>query len=143
MERVPVDIVMATNRASRYLPETLASVRAQTYQDWQLIIVDDGTPDPAAVPRAVGGMPRTTIIRQANRGLPAARNVGIAHGGAPFVALIDDDDLWHPNKLAGQVASLAKAPDALAAFTAGRYIDSEGSGFGAGWPARPCPRSSS
>ena len=130
-----VDIVLATNRASPFLPQTLASVRAQTLQDWRLIVVDDGSADPLAVAALLADMPRTTIIRQSHRGLPASRNVGIGHGEAPFIALLDDDDIWHDEKLAAQVQALSAHPEALASFTAGRYIDTDGLEFGSGWPA--------
>ncbi|MBF4765393.1 glycosyltransferase [Nocardioides islandensis] len=134
MEPTRVDLVMVTNRASPYLAQALESVRAQTYPHWSLVVVDDGTPDPDAVPRAVAGMPRTTVVRQENRGPSAARNRGIAQGDAPLVALLDDDDVWDADKLAEQVRALAEHVDAVASFTAGRYIDAEGREFGS-WDA--------
>ena len=138
MHQPAVDIVLATNRVGRYLSQTLQSVREQSYGNWRLVVVDDGTPDPAAVPRAVEGMD-ALVVRQPNRGLPAARNRGIAEGTAPLIALLDDDDLWAPDKLAAQVAALEASPDAVASFTAGRYIDGDGNEFGEGWPAEPEP----
>jgi glycosyltransferase involved in cell wall biosynthesis len=139
VEPVRVDVVVATNRASPYLPETLESLRSQTYPHWQLIIVDDGSPDPDGVARMAASTPRTTIVRQANRGLPASRNVGIAHGTAPLIALLDDDDLWEPDKLAAQVEALAAAPTSLASFTGGRYIDGEGRSLGETWSGKTTP----
>jgi glycosyltransferase involved in cell wall biosynthesis len=139
VQRVPVDIVVATNRGSRYLPEALASVRAQSYRDWRLIVVDDGSPDHQALRALIGDMPRTTIIRHAHRGLPASRNVGITHGDAPLIALLDDDDVWHEDKLLSQIRALEDRPDALASFTAGRYVDANGEEFGSGWPANTVP----
>jgi glycosyltransferase involved in cell wall biosynthesis len=139
VEPVLVDLVMATNRSSPYLATALESVLAQSYPHWQLTVVDDGTPDPRTLASAVGDMPRTRIIRRAGRGLPASRNAGIAQGRAPLIALLDDDDIWDPDKLAAQVESLENAPGALASFTAGRYIDAQGHEFGSGWPATTVP----
>ena len=139
VEALPVDLVMATNRASPFLRRTLESVVAQTYPHWRLTVVDDGTPDPDVVRRAVADMPRSQVIRQENRGPAAARNAGIAHGNAPLVAILDDDDIWDPDKLAAQVDSLEASPEAVASFTAGCYIDAEGREFGSGWPARTVP----
>lgn len=134
-----VDIVMATNRVGDYIAETLESVLSQSYTDWRLIVVDDGTPDPAAVPRAIAGIPRTTVVRHAPRGLPASRNSGIAAGDAPLIALLDDDDVWEPEKLEAQVALLSGGREAVASFTGGRYIDEYGCEFGEAWPGPTVP----
>jgi glycosyltransferase involved in cell wall biosynthesis len=130
-----VDVVMSTNRLSPYLDETLGSLMAQTWSSWKLTVVDDGSPDPAALAAVVGRVPRSRVVRQPHRGLPAARNTGIGSTQAPLVALLDDDDLWDPDKLEHQVRAMEANPAALAAFTAGRYVDGQGREFGDGWGA--------
>ena len=126
---------MSTNRVSPFLDETLASLLAQTYKRWTLTVVADGCPNPASLTAAIERVPGCRVLQQPHRGLPAARNTGFRHTRAPLVALLDDDDIWDPSKLEDQVAALARHPDALAAFTAGRYIDGHGTVFGEGWPA--------
>lgn len=139
MKPVPVDLVMATNRASPYLRLALGAVAAQTYPHWNLTVVDDGTPDPKVVPEFTAGMANTRVLRRPRSGLPASRNAGMAVGRAPLIAFLDDDDVWEPDKLAAQVAALEAEPQAIACFTAGRYIDGEGREFGRGWAAHSVP----
>jgi len=136
-----VDVVLCTNRQSPYLRQLLDSLLAQTFTDWRLVVVDDGVPDRGALAEAVGQVPNAVVIHQPPRGLPAARNTGIAAGTSPYIAFLDDDDLWEPEKLALQVSTLDATPPALGSFTAGRYVDSNGVDFG-GWSATQAASSS-
>ena len=98
MPRVSV-IIPAYNRAD-LIEETLDSVFAQTYRDYEIIVVDDGsTDDTRAVlaPLAAAGKLRYTY--QENAGLPAARNTGIRMAAGQYVAFLDSDDLFTPDKL--------------------------------------------
>lgn len=105
-----VSIVVPAYNAERWLGETLDSVLAGQYQDFEIVVVDDGSRDAtAAVAQARGAKVR--VLRQANAGMSAARNAGIAASTGEFVALLDADDLWHPHKLALQVAALDAHPD--------------------------------
>ena len=100
MPRVSV-IIPAYNRAD-LLPQAIASVLAQTYRDFEVIVVDDGsTDDTAAVAEQFGRAVR--VIRQANAGEGAARNRGIVAATGELIAFLDSDDLWLPTKLARQV----------------------------------------
>ncbi len=99
-----VSVVIPTFERRPMLLEALASVRAQTFEDWDCWVVDDGSSDGSAEAVEALGDRRVRLIRQANRGVSAARNRGLAAARAGLVAFLDSDDLWHPEKLARQVA---------------------------------------
>lgn len=85
--------------------EAIESVRKQTYSNWELILVDDGsTEDTGPVRAAVQADPRLRLLRQENRGVSAARNAGIAVANGFYIALLDSDDLWAPQKLEKQIS---------------------------------------
>lgn len=137
MESAPaVDVIVATNRCSPFLAEAVASVVGQTYENRNLIVVDDGCPDPEFVPAVLAGVARSEVIRRPSSGLSASRNAGIAHGSAPLLVFLDDDDTWTADKLEKQVGSLEQQDQCVASFTAGCYLNSDGSPTGGGWAAR-------
>jgi len=107
-------IVPAFNAAGT-LAETLRSVAAQTYGKLEIVIVDDGSSDATAELAAAfcADEPRARVISQPNRGLAAARNAGIAAARGAYVAPVDADDLWHPDKIAAQVAAAARHGERL------------------------------
>ncbi len=127
-----VSVVLATNRNGPYLAETLRSVAAQTYDRWELILVDDGSPDPAAVEATVAGIEGAVVIHQANAGVSVARNVGLARSSGAYLAFLDDDDTWAPERLARQVAALEAQPDAVASYCQLDFMDEYGTTFGTG-----------
>ena len=99
-------ILPAFNRA-HCLPATLRSVLAQTFTDFEIIVVDDGSTDgTAAVARSFGGQVR--VVTQKNCGVSAARNAGLRLARGAWIAFQDSDDLWHPKKLERQMAVLKK-----------------------------------
>lgn len=105
-----VSVVIAAYNAARYLPETLESVLHQTYPRVETILVDDGSTDDT--PTAVRPfLPQIRYVRRPHQGLAAARNAGLDLAGGDFVALIDADDLWLPEKLARQVEIALRHPD--------------------------------
>jgi glycosyltransferase involved in cell wall biosynthesis len=98
----------------------IGSVLAQTFQDFEINVVDDGSTDRTASVVAALEDPRIRVIRHAeNRGGSAARNSGIRAGSAPFVAFLDSDDEWLPTKLERQLAVFARTDDRLALVYAG------------------------
>ena len=121
-----VSVILITNRNGPYLAETLASLTAQTFTGWELIVVDDGSPEPEAVEAAVAGIPGVAVIHQANAGVSVARNVGIARSRGDYLAFLDDDDRWTPERLSLQVAALERRPDAVAAYCQMTFIDEHG-----------------
>jgi teichuronic acid biosynthesis glycosyltransferase TuaG len=97
-----VSIVTPAYRAASFIGEAVASVRAQTYPHFEMLIVDDCSPDDtaAAVGAAAGGDGRIRLLRQPRNGGPAtARNRGLAEARGRWIAFLDSDDLWLPRKL--------------------------------------------
>jgi glycosyltransferase involved in cell wall biosynthesis len=108
-----VDILIPSYNTARYLPFAVESVVAQTFSDWRILLVDDGstdnTPELAAeYVQRLGA--RMKYIRQENAGLPAARNTAIRNSSAEFLALLDADDIWLPHRLEESLASFADRP---------------------------------
>ena len=99
-----VSVVIPSYNCARYLPKAIESVLAQTFTDLEIIVVDDGSTDETAAAVAPY-LDRIQFIRQNNKGLPGARNTGIRASDAPFIALLDADDSWLPEKLALQMPS--------------------------------------
>ncbi len=124
-------MVIPTNRGGRFLKEAVASVRGQTSQASEIILVDDGSPAPglAAVAAELG----VRYVRQPPGGVSAARNTGVACSTGTWVAFLDDDDVWHPDRLQAQLDALAGRPRANAAYTGGWHMDSSGRRFGRDW----------
>lgn len=118
-------VVPVFNRLS-YLGATLDSVLAQTRQDWELIIVDDGSQEDVAGFVARYTDPRISFVRQANQGNAAARNRGIAQGQGEFVICLDSDDVWQPAMLASCVARLDADPDVDVVYTQVQHISDDG-----------------
>jgi glycosyltransferase involved in cell wall biosynthesis len=103
-----VTVVIPAYNAAATINETLLSVRAQTYQKLEVIVVDDGSSDTTAdiVERHARADCRVRLIRQSNAGVAAARNAAIAAGSGDFIAPVDADDLWHAQKIEMQVAAM-------------------------------------
>jgi glycosyltransferase involved in cell wall biosynthesis len=133
VERRAVSVIIPTNRGGPYLAEAVASLRAQTAAPDEVILVDDGSPSPglAAIARELG----VDYVRKDAGGISSARNAGVARARGTWVAFLDDDDLWHPDRLRAQLSALDGDPDAIASFTGGEYIDAAGRPFGEPWGA--------
>src|SRR5437879_4622362 len=105
-------IIPAYNEAAT-VERTISSVRNQTYLDLEMQVVDDGSTDETAaiVQRLADIDHRITLLRKPNGGLVSARNYGIAHAGGEFIAPIDADDLWHPDKIKKQMVVMRDRGD--------------------------------
>lgn len=107
-----VSICIPAYRAEKYLPAALETVRSQTFQDWELIVTEDGSKDSAEdiVRRFAQSVaqPVTYNRHDKNRGLPETRNTGMAAARAPWIAFLDADDLWLPEHLAKLVAAASQ-----------------------------------
>jgi glycosyltransferase involved in cell wall biosynthesis len=105
-------IIPAYNEAAT-IERTISSVRNQTYSNLEMQVVDDGSTDEtAAIVQGLAGIDhRIMLLRKPNGGLSSARNYGIAHAGGEFIAPIDADDLWHPDKIKKQMAVMRDGED--------------------------------
>lgn len=103
-----VTVILPAYNAGSTIHETLVSVRAQTYADLEIVVVDDGSQDNTrcVVERHAADDPRVRLLVQANLGVASARNRALAEATGAFVAPIDSDDLWRPDKIARQLALL-------------------------------------
>jgi glycosyltransferase involved in cell wall biosynthesis len=111
-----ISCIVPAYNAERYLAEAIDSILAQTYPHTQIIVVDDGSTDGTAdVVARYGG--RIEGHRQPNGGTSAARNRGIAAACGEFLAFLDADDLWHPEKLARQAARFEASPELTVSLT--------------------------
>jgi len=124
MSRVSV-IIPCYNHA-HYLPDAVNSVLAQTFTDWEALIVDDGSTDNTCEVAAQFTDPRIRYIYQENRGLSAARNTGIRAAKGEFIALLDADDVWEPTFLEVMITALQAEPTASAAYCGFRYMNAAG-----------------
>jgi glycosyltransferase involved in cell wall biosynthesis len=117
MERRPtVSVVLIFHDDERFLPEAIDSVFAQSYTDWELVLVDDGSSDGSTGIAQRLADERADRVRyldhpgHANRGISATRNLGWRAARGTYVALLDSDDVWEPPKLTEQVAILDQHP---------------------------------
>jgi glycosyltransferase involved in cell wall biosynthesis len=111
MRRPAVSIVVPAYNTARYIAETLSSVLAQTFDDYEIIVINDGSPDTPALESAIHPFrERIHYIVQDNRGLSGARNTGIAAARGEYIALLDSDDLWEPDYLDRQLEVMRGDP---------------------------------
>ena len=112
-----VSVITIFLNADRFLSEAIESVLAQEFRDFELILVDDGSEEPcSAIARGYADRdaPRVRYLEHEghlNRGMSASRNLGISASHGEFIAFIDADDVWSPNKLREQVAMMDAHPD--------------------------------
>ncbi len=101
-----VSIITPVYNGEKYISETIESVIKQTYLDWEMIVVDDGSKDgSAAIVRLYAEKEsRITLLQQPNGGSASARNNGIRYANGQYIALLDSDDLWDPDFLKSQLA---------------------------------------
>jgi len=100
-----ISIITPAYNVSEFLPQTVASALAQTWRDFEMLIVDDGSTDQTAdVARAwARADPRVRVFTRDNGGIAAARNTAIEHARGEYFALLDGDDVWHPTFLEAQM----------------------------------------
>src|SRR5689334_21096641 len=106
-----ISVVVPAYNAARTLPATAASIRAQTLQPLEVIVVDDGSADDTVAVAHALGLPGLRVVSQANAGHAAARNTGVAEARGRYVAFVDADDLWLPDKLALHLAEIERHPE--------------------------------
>jgi len=131
-DRPRVSVILPFLNASAFMAEAIDSVEAQSFPDWELILVDDGSTDGSdeiAAARASSPHGRIRVLPpdDSRRGAAAARNRGIAESSGDFVAFLDADDLFAPDKLEHEVAALDADPAADWVYGATRWFHADGS----------------
>jgi glycosyltransferase involved in cell wall biosynthesis len=99
-----ISIIVAAYNPGKYIVEAVHSVKGQTFTNWELIIVDDGSDEDLAPLQLLDG--RIRVVRTPNRGVSSGRNLGVALARAPLLAFLDQDDRWHRGKLHAQLDAL-------------------------------------
>ncbi len=126
MEKGLVSIITPMYKGERFVGDTIRSVISQTYKNWEMIIVDDCSPDDGAGIRVVesfmGDEPRISLIKQTvNKGSAGARNVGINEAKGQYLCLLDSDDYWDDNFLESQL-KLINEKDAALVYASYRRV---------------------
>jgi glycosyltransferase involved in cell wall biosynthesis len=140
-----VSVITPVFNAERFLPEAIESVLAQTFDDWELLVVDDGSQDRSSeIARAyAAGHPRRVRYLEhpghANRGATTSRNLGIQACAGEYIAFLDADDVWLPGKLADQLQIFATEPRVDMVCGAPQFWRSWAGQGGADYIASPGP----
>lgn len=121
-----VSVVIPTFNCERFIGRTVGSALRQTYRDFEIIVVDDGSTDGTQAVLAEYGE-ALHYIKQANQGASAARNAALSRATGEYIAYLDADDLWHPEKLAHQVEYLDAYPSCGFVHTEVAVIDEQDS----------------
>jgi glycosyltransferase involved in cell wall biosynthesis len=120
-----VSVIIPSYNSARFVAQAVDSVLAQTYPDFEVIVVDDGsTDDTQVVLAAYSG--RIRYIRQENRGLAGARNTGFLASRGDYLLFLDSDDLIHPDKLALHVSLMEAEPASGLVYSAWQQINADG-----------------
>lgn len=120
-----VSVVIPVYNGERFLRESLESVFAQTYQDYEIVCVDDGSKD-TSLEILNEYRHKIKVVQQANMGQAGARNVGAKTGIGDYLGFLDQDDRWYPQKLERQVAVLETNPEAVMAHCDKDWINETG-----------------
>lgn len=118
-----ISIIMPAYNAEKTIRETIDSALQQAFTDFELIVVNDGSTDGTLEILNTIQDPRVKVISQPNRGSYPVRNAGIQHAQGEFIAFLDADDLWTPDKLAAQFEALNSHPNAAVAYSWTQFID--------------------
>jgi len=127
-----VSVVMPVYNVEAYLADSIESVLRQSFNDFELIIVDDGSKDSS---KSIAQMyaikdKRITLISQKNRGLAGARNTGIFNAKGKYIAFLDSDDLWHRQKLQQHTELMEKRAGVGVSYSSSEFIDDAGNSIG-------------
>jgi len=133
-----VSAIVPSYNGAAYIRDCLRSVREQSFQELEIVVVDDGSDDDtrSIVAGEAARDPRVRLVEhEGNRGIAAARNTGIRESSGMYVGFLDQDDLWLPGKLDEQLKVFAESPDTVeAVFSDALMIDDDGRSLG------PCHR---
>ncbi len=118
-----ISVIIPAYNAMNYLPETLESVFKQTFTDFEILIINDGSSDNLVEWVSQIADSRVKLISQVNQGVSAARNTGISNSQGEYIAFLDADDLWEPTKLEKQLNCLEANPKVGLAYTWTAFIN--------------------
>ncbi len=123
-----VSIIMPCYNAAAHLARSVGSVQAQTFDDWELVAIDDGSGDDTAARLAAMAAddPRIRVFTQPNGGVSRARNRGLSEARGRCIAFLDADDDWHPDFLARMTGALQAEPDVVLAYCGWQNIGLSG-----------------
>lgn len=127
---VTVSVIMPVYNVEKYVAAAVQSVLSQTFTDFELIIVDDAGQDRSMAICAEFWDSRIRIAHQENRGLAGARNTGIRYARGRYLAFLDSDDFWHPEKLARHVAHLEDNPAIGVSYCPSAFMDDDANSLG-------------
>lgn len=119
---------MPAYNAAKFLPRAIESVITQTFPDWRILLIDDGSTDNIAeviAPYIARLGEKLLYIRQENQGVSAARNTAIRASSGEFIAFLDADDMWMPDRLSEAVAIFRERPEIGLVYSGITYIDVE------------------
>lgn len=119
-----VSVIIPTYNCAKFLPQAIESVLDQTFRDFEIVVVDDGSTD--ETPSIIRPFKDSIhYVQQENKGNAAARNRGVAESRGQWLCLLDADDLWEPRKLELQLIDILAHPDCLVSFTeADKFFES-------------------
>lgn len=128
-----ITVVMPVYNAAATLDQTLQSLFSQEFENFEVIIVDDGSTDDSfqKLMAYAAREARIRLIGQANRGVSCARNLAVELSNAPFIAFLDADDIWAPDKLARHMALHLAAPNLAASYAKIGFLPQAANGLGA------------
>jgi glycosyltransferase involved in cell wall biosynthesis len=124
MENPKVSVIMPAYNAGQYIRESLDSIFAQTYKNYEVIVVDDGSTDNTQT--ILKEYPEVRCFYTNRSGPAAARNLGIRNCDGEFIAFLDSDDIWRSEKLAKQVKVMIDDPDTALVFTENSFFNQAG-----------------
>jgi glycosyltransferase involved in cell wall biosynthesis len=123
-------IITPVFNAGGYLERTVRAALGQTFSDFELILVDDGSTDGAVDQLGRLEDPRLRVVRQSNEGAPAACNTGFEMAHGSYIALLDHDDLWAPDKLSRHLRTFSDHPEIDLTFTWSSFIGADDADLG-------------
>lgn len=121
-----ISVIIPVYNGEKTIQETINSVLKQTFFDFELIIINDGSQDATLEKASDISDPRIKLFSYPNQGLAASRNRGMALASGEFISFLDADDLWTPEKLEAQLNALQNNPQAVLAYSWTDYIDEQG-----------------
>ena len=118
-----ISVIIPVYNGEKTIKETILSVLNQTFENWELIIINDGSTDSTIEIIAQIQNTKIRVFNCENAGLAKSRNRGIDHSQGEYISFLDADDLWTPDKLEAQFQALQENPEAMVAYSWTDYID--------------------